>query len=921
MRQASAMPAPAPGPGFSLDRARGQAHFGGVRLALDPAAFALLQALLDADGATLDPGALALPDEAARLWSGVARLNDALARCSPLAGYVASQPGEGYRLAPTRARPHLLLGRAADLARVAELLQAQRFVTIAGPGGIGKTTLARAVAAHCEGLYPDGVRFIDLAMLAEGRELAGALGAALGIARLARESLAQLGAFLRGKRMLIVFDCCEHHTDVAAQACEALLRSACGIDILCTSREPLLAQSERIVRLGPLGVPDAAGGQDGAQYRAQDGAHYAAAAGRYPAVQLFVARVQFDNPAGFVLDERNAALVCAVCRALAGVPLALELAASLVRTLGLHGLARQTAKWLLEPPGGAAQADGRHRTLASMLDWSYDMLAAHEQQVLRALAMFRGGFTLEAAGAVAGCATLDPDSVVEIVLELAGKSLLSMGGEGGPHPARLLGPTREYAFDKLAASGQLHAVQARHARWLDTLADRLEGDWMTLPRQAWLDLYSPWVDDFLAAIDWALGPGREPLLGARLAGIGFSLGDQIGLAREFHERVQRALNAIDLLADVPAAVRLRLNFVNAAGPGLSATASLRLMGKADWVAQLAQAADAPMLQGASLVTIWGSPYVRGDYPASLDSAKRIAQAGRAAADPYLALIGQRTLAQSLHYMGRHAEAHRCAALALSHGDLRIPLAYQPSPLQVATSVRIVLARLLWMEGSADQASAMSEEALAVSERDRPSAMCQVLAMAAVPVALWRGDTASAASLVRRLRERAEGHGMGFWIDWAQRFEDALAVIEGGADPHSLPSFGDTHDFFAKCRDHLVTFSTSLLSEASVMRCKAGLVAWCLPELLRAQGVRRLAADALDGDASAAPLLRRAMQVARAQGAPAWALRSATSLAALYQRQGAPAKARAALEPVLAHCHEGQLTADLRAAHALMRTVG
>jgi hypothetical protein len=191
----------------------------------------------------------------------------------------------------------------------------------------------------------------------------------------------------------------------------------------------------------------------------------------------------------------------------------------------------------------------------------------------------------------------------------------------------------------------------------------------------------------------------------------------------------------------------------------------------------------------------------------------------------------------------------------------------------------------------------------------------------VPVALWRGETAQAARLVRRLRERAEGHGMGFWIEWAQRFEDAIEAVRGAMDAQSLPSFRDRHDFFAKCRDHLVTFSTSLLSDDAAMRCESGMVAWCLPELLRAQAVRRLGADALDGDGAAAVLLRRSLAVARRQGALAWSLRSATSLAALYRRQDAGAQARATLGPVLERCHEGQATADLRAAHALMRTLG
>lgn len=894
---------------FTLDRSRGEAYVGAERLDIDLAAYMVLEALLDADGAVVDPVAFRQRYGAQTLWDSVARLNEALARCTPVPGHVAHFPGEGYQLVRTTPSAMQPLGRAGELAKVAELLRAHRFVTIVGPGGMGKTTLARALVADCAHRYPDGVRFIDLPVLAEGRELVGALRAALGMSQLTRDGLSQLAASLRGMRMLIVFDCCEHSTSLAAQASEALLRAAPGIDVLCTSREPLLAHSEHIFRLGPLALPHAGTARDVAE------------AARFPAVELFVARAHSENPAGFVLDDSNVSLVCEICRSVEGMPLALELAASLVRPLGLQKLARETSASLLRPPAGPVHLSDRHRTLSNMLDWSYDVLAPHEQKVLRSLAVFQGGFTLEGAGAVAADATQDPYDVVDTVIELASKSLVSMNTDSGAYRPRLLDVTREYAYDKLVRSGELNEVQARHARWLDTLMERLERDWMTLPRSAWVDLYSPWVDDILAATEWALGPGGDTLLGVRLAGAGFALGDQVGVAVEFHGVVERALQALGKMENPPALVLLRLIAVNGDGRDLSAISFAKLITDAERCLRLARDSGLPHLQIAPLVSLWGWPYIRGDYPAALAGAERIAFEGAAGADPYLELIGQRTMAQSLHFTGRHAEAHRYAMLALANSHRRIPLFYLPSPLKVGTSVRIILARLLWMEGAADQALAMSEEALESSETDRPVAMCQVLAMGSVPVALWRGDTALAARLVARLRERGERHGMGYWVDWAARFEDVLDVLEGRAGPHSRPSFADTHEFSAKFRDHLATFSPSLLTADAIARCEAGSVGWCVPELLRAQALERLARDADDRDGTGAALLSRSLAVAGEQGAPAWALRSATTLAGLYLQQGDRPRARATLEPILARCKEGSGTADVRAALALMATLG
>lgn len=338
--------------GLVLDAASGAAWFDGERLEIDNSGWIVLQRLLDAGGAIVDEPA----------WSDtVVDVNMALARCSPSAGYIAHFPGQGYQLLAARGTPRArerMLGRGAELARVGILLQEHRFVTIAGPGGMGKTTLARAVAAQFADRYADGVHLVDLAVLAEGRELVGALGVALGIPHLTQGGLAHLATLLRGRRMLIVFDCCEHHVGVAAQVCETLLRAAPGVDVLCTSREPLLAQSERLLRLGPIALPAAGAAPD------------CATAARSPAIALFVERANRDLAGALVLGEDNVALVCLVCQAVEGVPLALELAAALVRPLGLAMLARRTAQWLLGPSQepGQGRAGERHRTLSNMLD-------------------------------------------------------------------------------------------------------------------------------------------------------------------------------------------------------------------------------------------------------------------------------------------------------------------------------------------------------------------------------------------------------------------------------------------------------------------------------------------------------------------------------------------------------------------------
>lgn len=891
-----------PDRGFRLDDDSGRAWFEGRPLPLEPAQFRLLRALLARDpGIRTDAGT-------------VEGLNAALARCSARAGYVAQFADDAYALLPAVQARAPLVGREDALARIDGHVENHRLVTIVGAGGIGKTTLAHAVAARRAAHYLDGVCVVDMTALAEGRELAAALSAALSavldVPGAGMASLQQVVHALRGRRMLILLDSCERLLEVVAQASEALLRAGPGIDVLATSREPLRAAGEWIVRLGPVAVPPA-------------GSWSVSQAAGYASVQIFVTHANTQGRGGFVLDDANAALVCALCRQLDGVPLALELAAALVGSVGLARLVDEASTRLLRP--GPAQPEAhadprrtrvvqRHASLSAMLDWSYDLLSADEQRVLRRLAVFRGGFTLDAAAAVAAVDDGDDDSVeaaADTVIELGAKSLVSMSAEGGARH-RVLDMTRDYAFAKLAASGELARIQERHARWLCGLMGRFEQDWETMPRRAWIGLYAPWIDDLLAAIDWSLGEGNAPLLGAELAAVGFSLGDQVGAGREFTPWIERALAGQHAgMAPPQLLLRLLSAYSDNRDP---ATYSLDArIADAERALELGRSTGTTLHLAAPLLSLWGWPFVRGAFPASLAAAERIGAVAAAGGDPILALIGQRTLAQSLHFMGRHRAARDAAQRALAGSARRIPLAYAPSPVHIRTSMRIILARLLWMEGCAEQAALVAEEAVEWSLEDRPVAMCQALALAAVPVAIWSGDMARAAAATARLRDRAERYGLVFWANWAGRFEDALAVIGGNAAARGRASLAARDQGVAMQRDHLATFCPALLTDDVEERCASGLVLWCAPEVLRVRGLRLQGTD----PAGAERLFRASLTLAQEQGAPAWALRSATSLAALQLESDAAAQAHATLAPLRAALREGAATADVRAADALL----
>jgi predicted ATPase len=286
--------------------------------------------------------------------------------------------------------------------------------------------------------------------------VAGALASALGLAALTPDPLSQVLSFLRDKSMLVLLDNCEHLIEVAASLVEKVRRDAPGVHVLATSREPLRAEGESLHRLEPLAMPEGEGAMSGE------------AALSFAAVQLFVERAKASSDS-FELTDAEVPLIVQICRRLDGNPLAIELVAPHVDLLGVRGLAARLDEGLHLLIRGRRTAVPRHQTLRATLDWSYELLSASEQMILRRLAMLVGSFDLPCARAVAADETVGAARVFEALVNLVAKSLIVVDVTGEQVRYRLPDTTRAHALEKLRDSGELAQIQQR-SRKCDTPA-------------------------------------------------------------------------------------------------------------------------------------------------------------------------------------------------------------------------------------------------------------------------------------------------------------------------------------------------------------------------------------------------------------------------------------------------------------------
>ena len=818
----------------------------------------------------------------------VAGLRRILAGGSNGEQYLARVPGKGYAFTVPVARSfglskglepavtdpaHRLpwrssptIGRDDEVASIRERLLAKRFVTVVGPGGVGKTTVAIAVAHSLLQPFDGAIQFVDLGSLTDGSLVPATLASIVGLTGYTPAPIRSLVNLLRDTRMLLVLDSCEHGIEWIARAVEALFLDAPGVHLLLTSREPLRADGEWVIRLPVLRSPPAFSRIDPPTMM------------EYPAARLFVDRVArvVDN---FEVRSEQAKVISDICRRVDGLPLAIELAAGWVGAFGMEETRNRLDEDLRLLGDSGKTTPPRHRTIVEMLDWSYELLTAPERAMLSRLSTLTGPFEMAAALAFGPSLCRSQPDAATVIAGLVAKSFVNVNVDDGERRFRLLDTTRAYAFQKLQNTGELDSAMHAHAEYfcrvletavLDVGADKIE-------------LNRRWSEDNIGnvrtALEWCFSSDEHPMLSAMLCAGATAVFLDMSLWSECKYWTARALSAMaPELAGSLWELKLRESF------GLAAmfTEGIKDSHSEEFQRALRIAeslADEP--SQLRLVAVWiVNSHRMGAMATALDLAHRSALIAGSIGSSEAAALSDWLLGISHHLIGNQT-------VAISYCEVA---SRPPPPTRWNNGIgyglydhriraRCGLARSLWLSGSHDRGVEEAEKTIAEAvELQHPVTICIALIWTA-QVFIWNEDWIRAESVIGEVGRYAIKHSFMPYVAVSRGFLGELKIKQGLAAEgieHLRVSLSPRPGLYqASTASHTCALAEGLLLLGKIEQGLAHIDtalrlaierggSYCLPEILRVKAALQAQSSRLSGLAEAT--YQEAIETADRQGA-------------------------------------------------------
>ena len=799
-----------------------------------------------------------------------------------------------------------LIGRDAVLKDLTRDINAHRFITLVGSGGIGKTSVAIALGQKASATFEDGAVFVDFTTLTLQpmliNRLAGALRLPVSSGRLETSVLDSL----HDRKTLIIFDNCEHVLEGSAHLAELILRACPGVHILATSREPLEGESEQVVHLHGLEYPPV----DRIPQTALE-------AIKYPAIQLFVDRA-VASQSWFVLRDEDVPSLAHLCNRLGGIPLAVELAAARIDLFDLKQLTQQLDKSLQLLTRGLRTAQERHKTLRATLDWSFGLLNDPERILLSRLGVFQSAFDREGAITVAVDDVLGHSAVLEGVTSLAAKSLIVTSREGQTPIYKLLESTRQYALEKLGNGPEANVLRRRHAQYLRELSRKLapQNGFVT---PGGLDRYRRLVDEVRAAIGWAFSPEGDPTLGTELAVASAYIWYQVSLLGEYTDIANRALQG---MRETPGSDKAELELLLAKAVGIFDTlgAVPELRSSALRALDLARQLRDNVGIAWALSILWRYHHGSGEYEDSLmvtEQLKVQADAGYDTTDLY-----SRLAMLSLLYLGRLEGAKERAEEAskfVKGKELSLRGAYD---YDTNAFIKSSMARIYWLKGFPEQASAFADESVELALEARHSTgVCFALAMAGCAVKLWSGEYETAERNIALMLDYSRAANSMYWQSYVEVFRSGLPDVIKTCTARERQDLGYKSHWDPRHWENFSVLRPGYAPDQMVQRARYDRCWWCAPEVLRLEA-ERITVEANDPKRLIAEeLLKQALSVAEEQGARLWRLRILTSRVRLWQDDRRSRPLLEQLDATLTEFTEGFASPDLRNAVALLESSG